>query len=264
MNDFADWGFPDETADEGPRPRIRACRFGLGLIALALGLLCLSNMAFLSRLFGQGQAIGPILSHPLWRWGLGATIPWAALVGSYLLWGRWSDGSWQWRAGLLVLLNGVDAGLWVLDNALDLGLKLPSLERHQWFTFVLTLGTGWLELGLTASLAAEALKRIGHQPPEGVSVPQARAWSLVAVGLVLWAMIAFGLTRWWDWPMLPRMGRGRGGDLRLLVLLSVVMQTILTFQVTAQALGASRLCRKALETADHPDMDLLKSRSEQG
>jgi hypothetical protein len=259
MDDFAAW----DLQPEDPRPRIRACQVGLGLIALALGLLCVSNAAFLSRMFGGGQAIAPILNHPLWRWGLGTTIPWAALLGSYLLWGRWRDGSWQWRAGSLVLLNGIDAGLWVLDNGADLGLKLPSIESHQWFTFILTLATGWLELGLTASLASEALKRIGQTPAEGVSIPRARAWSLVVVGLLMWLMIVVGLTVWWHWPMVPRLGRGRGGELRLLVLLSIVMQTILTFQVCAQALGGSRLCRRAIAAHEHPDLDLLKSRSEQ-
>jgi hypothetical protein len=89
--------------------------------------------------------------HPWYPWLVGAPITWGSLVGSYLLWGRWSEPSWQRRAGLLVLMNGFDLLTWFLHNAEALGLPSdPQLQRllteHAWFLTSLTralAGPSW-------------------------------------------------------------------------------------------------------------------------
>ena len=52
---------------------------------------------------------------------------WGCLVGTYLLWGRWSDSGWQRRVGLLIVMSLVDVVLWALNQSDELNLELGDI-----------------------------------------------------------------------------------------------------------------------------------------
>ncbi len=155
------WSFWDDPL----LPRLRLCRLALGLSALALGLLCASNIALeFAPLLGVHQFLG-LLGKPFWIWGIEPVITWGSLLGAILFLGRWDDPSWQRCAGLLVLLDAVDAGTWLLSHAQALGISERSVEAHGWLITLLTLGTGWIELLLTAALAEQVAHQAGDDGP---------------------------------------------------------------------------------------------------
>src|SRR3954471_19020951 len=109
----------DQERDQ-QRRTYEICRLGFGIVSIALVLACLSTVVWLTGQFVGRRAIAWIIQTPLWRW-LDAPIVWGSLVGSYLLWGRWSEPGWQRRTGLLVLMCVCDAVLWFLDHGEALG-----------------------------------------------------------------------------------------------------------------------------------------------
>ncbi len=88
----------------------------------------------------------------------------------------------------------------------------------------------------------------------------------MTIGVLLWALLLFGQTRW-SWPLAPRLpqqGRPVNLELLLLHLISYLFQTILAFQVTLLCLSVSRRCKQFMNEreAQLDQQDLLKSRSE--
>ncbi len=246
-----------ELHNDDLRPRYQLCRAGFGLIALSLGLLCAAKVSFLALLFGAHKEVMALHSHPAWLWLVDAPITWGSLVGAYLLWGRWKIPSWQRKAGLLLLMNALDAGMWTIDHAEQFGFEITRLDLD-WTFFVVASGLGWVELMMAAFLAAELCAHLGRH--DAVDSSRA-AHSLAIIGIVFWGILALSQTDWNAWPLRPRMT----AEIQILLLLSTVLMIILTFQVTVLSLTASRLCGgylKELDQFESSGHDLLKSRSE--
>src|SRR5215218_8572169 len=110
----------DQERDQ-QRRTYQICRLGFGLLSFALLLASFSRVVWLIRLFIGGQAVAWIIRSPFWHW-LDTPVVWASLLATYLLWGRWPDSGWQRRSGLLIVMGMVDAILWFMDHAGELGL----------------------------------------------------------------------------------------------------------------------------------------------
>ena len=100
------------------------------MLSGALVLACLTSLLALSVPFGGLPLLLWLKNMAWWRWH-DAPVVWGTLVGSYLLWGRWKERGWQRRAGLLLLMCGVDLALWFLDHMQHLGLYEGEVG-HQW------------------------------------------------------------------------------------------------------------------------------------
>jgi hypothetical protein len=166
------------------RQMYRLCRIGFGLITLGLGLLWVDSALNLVFLLTFNHDILSLLQHPWWGWLVGAPITWGTLIGAYLLWGRSNDPSWHRRAGLLVIMNGIDLINWTLDHSEALGLHLGPVGPD-WLRSQVSKGLSWAEFLLFASMAVDMLKQLGkNQSPEtGTS-----ARTLATIGLVFWAL----------------------------------------------------------------------------
>lgn len=246
-----DWDIVDE------RPKYRMCQTGFVLIALALGLLCIDAMLDLATWFTGNQAIGMVLRDPLWTWLVGAPITWGSLLGSYLLLGRWNESDWRRRAGLLVLMNTVDAGFWIITHGDALGLGLGPVP-HPWARLHVGMAIGWAELLLIASLAADVSIRLGRaRVIEAVRA----ARSCALFGAMLWAIWFVTQTRWDHWPLVARKLNLEGV---LLMLAAVLVLALTSFQVTILCILASRQCGRVIRDLNREDQDhdLLRSRSE--
>src|SRR5262245_27385964 len=108
---------------DDPRPRYRLVGGGFGLIGLALGLLSMDAALDFAWLLSWHPGLRALMGNPTWSWLVGTPITFASLIGSYLLWGRWTEPRWQRRAGLLLLMNTGDVGLWMTQHARDFGLS---------------------------------------------------------------------------------------------------------------------------------------------
>src|SRR5579864_2994688 len=98
------------------RHNYRLCRAGFALIALGLTLLSLDSGCLLAGFLMRSRDLWSLRLTTWWDWLVGAPITWCTLVGSYLLLGRSSDPVWQRRAGLLVIMNGIDMIVWTLHH----------------------------------------------------------------------------------------------------------------------------------------------------
>lgn len=242
--------------DEESRPRHGLGRVGFGLIALALGLLCVVEVSLLAYLFGAQHQVQALHDHPAWLWLVDAPITWGSLVGSYLLWALWNQPSWRRRAGLLLIMNAIDAGMWTVVHAEELGLG-PEPRELSWTFFLMASGLGWCELLLAASLAAEIAAQLGNS--EAVDSGR-NAYSVAIIGLILWAITALSQTDWGAWPLRLR----PTAEYPILLLLMTVLLILLTFLVTVLCLTAARLSGRYLREQARREVDdeLLKSRSE--
>ncbi|MBX6312894.1 MAG: hypothetical protein IRY99_08275 [Isosphaeraceae bacterium] len=248
-----DWEFED------PTPRYRLCQAGFGLIALAIGLLCADAALDLAWLFTGHRGILALTHDRLWTWLVGAPITWGSLIGSYLLWGRWSEPRWQRRAGLLVLMNTIDLVLWFLNHGDELGLWIGEVP-HRWLRGNLAMGLGWAELGLMAGLAADVSDHLGKGPETIAGGTVAK--SFAGVGAAIWALWFLGMTDWGRWPLGHRW---LTPPLYLLLVGSTLVLTLTTFQVAALSILASRHCGEFVRElkGNDPMLELLRSRSEQ-
>jgi hypothetical protein len=243
---------------DDPRPRYRLCQLGFGLIALALALLSFDTACTLGLIFTRNPGIQNLLGRKEWIWLVSAPITWGSLIGSYLLWGRWTEVSWQRRAGGLLLMNSVDAVIWAMNHAQDLGLAenqfgYPQLRREIAACF------GWLEFMLIASLATDLSSHLGkHDAPDAGR----SARSFAVIGLALWCVELFMM--WAQWTHIVRPRRVMMQQRILLSIGSVFLTALTSFQVTVLCIAASRQCKRFVKELDWRewDHDLLKSRSE--
>ena len=275
-----------DLAQEETFSRLRLCRIGLQLTALALGLLCLSDLIhidpFIAVQFGW-RGLGlfrfaqNLESQPVWYWGVGLTIPVTSLIGSFYFWGRWPEPSWQLRARALIVLNTIDMGSWLITNSHEMGLtEFPF--RHEWLVHLITLGAGWVELAITASLAEQIGRGLGEPRPDrtdpqgepeedGDAGRSGSVMTLTTIGLMIWALMVFTQTQW-TWPLAMRPPHNPRVPVNvtcwLMDIASIAIQLILTFQVTLMCLTVSRRCQRyvAEKRAEIEQHDLLVSRSE--
>lgn len=250
---------PDWPYNEKPdlRPRYRLCKLGFALASLALGLQCADLALSLGAQFFGMVDVWKLVQSPRWRLLVGTPITWSAVLGAYLLLGRWRHASWNRRAGVLMLMNAIDLGFWASDNGRLLGLSIPELQ-DPWLRYAGSV-LQWFELMLFALLAADVSSHLGR--PESADGSRL-ARSFAMVGLTLWFLILLSCTTW-----LPGRGpvfRIRSLEVYLLILGSQALLAITAFQVTILCSQASRECARLLAElgpADHGD-ELLRSRSE--
>jgi hypothetical protein len=230
-----------DAEDHEWRSRYRLCRAGFSLLALGLGLLCLADTVLLLAIFRLAPDVAKARETPTWFWLVDAPIPWTTLIGSMLLIGQWKQPFWQGRAVLLTVLNGVDAATWTLSNADRLGIPPGvGLGSFGWAVYLMTLGFGWFELLLAASLAAAVCAHLGA---EAAQRRHQTAQMLGAIGVSLWFIFALTQTNWAAWP--PR-GNFPDQAGRLLHLTAIVVRALTCFQIALLSLMASRQCRQYL------------------
>lgn len=236
-----------DQAREQERQTYRLCRLGFAILSFALVVACLSSMLALPRHFG-GRAMVPwLMNSPVWAW-VDAPVVWGSLIGSYLLWGRWSDPGWQRRSGLLVMMGTVDGVLWLIEHGQELGLRTGDIG-HLWLRHNLGQALGWAEFALLASLTCEVLVHLGIA--QAAETGRATR-SLAATGAVVWMLLFCLMTDWQRWPL----GfRRLTMETLLLDLGSTMIWTITLIQVTALSLAAARQCNGVLAEMDQEDAD---------
>jgi hypothetical protein len=242
---------------EDPRPRYRNTQLAFGLIALSLALLSFATAFDVGYVFTRNPKIAGVMERPEWLWLVNAPITWVSLIGSYLLVGRWTESTWQRRAGLLVVMNSIDAVLWTLSHAHQFGL-LEHKVGHFWLRMQIASGLGWLELMLIASMATDVSLHLGkNDAPDAFR----SARSLCMIGLGLWLFMLIGQTDWFRWPLRPRRFDPQGF---LLFLGSLILTTVASFQTTALSIIAARQCQRFGRELDRREWDheLLRPRSE--
>jgi hypothetical protein len=244
------------------RYRYRFCRAGFGLIALGLALLCLDACGILAWLLTFNPRIRGVVRSDWWDWFVGTPIPWATLIGSYLLWGRSTDPSWQRRAGVLVLLNGADLVSWTIAHNEQLGLGLKDVG-HDWLRDQITSGLGWVEFMLFVSLAVEVSRELGKRTEADAGMA---TQSLATIGLIFWLLSFVTRTDWSTWPLAEKQFAQNQIAVILLIALGMSLLTAITaFHVTAHTIAAYRHCTGALAAMaaeDDAGEELLRSRSE--
>lgn len=245
-----------ESALEDPRPRYRLCRAGFALIALSLALLCAAKVSLLALMFGAHREVMALHGHPAWFWLVDVPVTWGALLGSYLLWGRWPGTNWHRRAGMLVLMNFADALMWTVDRLDRFGLEPKSIDLG-WTFFLIANSLAWIEMVLAAGLASELAAHLGREPYQ--EVRQAVS-TLAFIGSIVWGFLAITQTNWSLWPP----GPGITPEFHLLLLITTILMTIPAFQTTVLCLSASRFCAEYLRELDRKSREdpLLQSRSE--
>jgi len=246
--------------DDNLAGRYRLCQIGFTLSGLALGLLSLANASRLAVIFSGQWQLQWIFQTPLWDWGVAAPITLASFVGSYLLWGRWREITWQRRTGLLVLMNGIDVLLWAKHVLAQLPELLPGqkppVSPHEWLEMLIIMGLGWSELVLYASLAADVSSQLGNE--ESRSTGRA-AQTLCTVGLALWAMMFLTQTDWDRWPLIAK----QTPAVVMMRLGETFLMALAAFQVTILCMATARQCRRYVRELNYEDgHELLTSRSD--
>jgi hypothetical protein len=241
---------------EQERKTYRLCRLGFAILSFALVLACLTTLVELPRMFGGRGFLPWLHSLPFWKW-VDAPIVWGSLVGTYLLWGRWDNPSWQRRSGLLVVMGVVDVVLWLIEHGGALGLRTDEIG-HLWLRENIGRALGWAEFALMASLSCEVLVHLGL--PQAAETGKATR-SLAGTGAIVWMLFFCEVTNWHVWPL--ALGRFSLPSL-LLMLGSTMIFTITLIQVTALTIATTRQCSALLAEMDQEDVDNdpLKSASE--
>jgi hypothetical protein len=246
------------------RRRIWRHRLGFSALGLALVVASLSTIGSLLLFFsGNRQPVGALFGITHWRLIEQAIVTWGSLLGVSLLWGRWPDVNWQRRSGLLLLMCLVDAVLWTLEHAKELGIVEVAIG-HDWFRDSLGAALGWSEFALIATLAADMAAHLGE--PQSLDLAKA-VRSLATTGAMVWFMYFYFRTDWNSpqgiWPLRER---PPNHGTYMLLLGWYVLGAINLVQVTGLSLLAGRCCSSTLRqmAADDRANDSLPSRSEAG
>ncbi|WP_422926573.1 hypothetical protein [Singulisphaera sp. PoT] len=238
-----------ETERDQLRQTYQLCRLGFGLLSLSLILAAIPLVIFL---------IGMQFRIELFRWFfqssfnryLSVPITWGSLVGTYLLWGRWSEPSWQRRVGLLLFMNSMDCLLWFMDQGESLGLRLETVG-HEWLRSGLGEALGWAEFALIASLACDLLAHLGVNQAEDAGKATR---SLAATGAVIWMIYFIEQTSWHQgWPL---MRRGiRNIQSFYLFFGTQMIWALILIQLSALTLAATRQASRVLSEMDQEDRE---------
>ncbi|GAC1463977.1 MAG: hypothetical protein NVSMB9_02120 [Isosphaeraceae bacterium] len=254
---------PDSPMDherEQERLTYQLCRVGFALLSFALLVACLTTLSALPLQFGGRGFLLGLQGTTFWTW-LDTPVVWGSLMGSYLLWGRWTEPGWQRRTGLLVAMGMVDAVLWLIEHGDALGLRTGEIG-HLWLRSHLGQALGWAEFALIASLSCEVMAHLGIEQAEETGKATR---SLAATGAIVWMLLFCQMTEWRAWPLHPRR-MINSLDTVLLNLGSQMIWTITLIQVTALTIAATRQCASVVAEMDREDgdHDLLRSASERG
>jgi hypothetical protein len=242
------------------RQSYQISRLGFAILSFALVLACSTSILDVVDRFG-GHAFFLWVANTGWLRLVDPPIVWGSLIGTYLLWGRWTDPGWQRRVGLLLAMCVADLVLWAMAHADDLNLQIGDVG-HLWLRGHLGQALGWAEFALIASLAGDVLGHLGVEPAREAS-KSTRA--LAATGAVVWMLLFCQRTDWnRGWPL---QGPRRGSiEALLLDLGSTMIWTITLIQVTALSIAATRETSRAVTDMDQEDRqdDLFRSPSEAG
>ena len=239
------------------RKTYQLCRLGFLMLGMALVLACFTSLLDLYGSFDRGLSTW-ISESGLIEW-IDAPIVWGCLIGATLLWGRWDHASWQRRAGLFLLMNLVDLGLWFVSRADAMGAQVGEFGS-EWLRAGLGTALGWGEFALISSLTCDYLAHLGvdHARDSDKSTR-----SMAATGAMVWLLFFCQRTNWKDgWPL--RIQAPRALDAFLVSYGYRLIWTITLIQVTALVVSAVRQSTTVLEEIDREDQenDLLRSRSE--
>jgi len=244
---------------ESLRQTYQLCRLGFAILSVSLLLACPSSILSLIIQLGNRSVVAWIASNMWWwRW-TGTPVVWGCLVGTYLLWGRWSEVGWQRRVGLLIVMGLVDVILWSLEHGDELALQIGDIG-HQWLRSHLGEALGWAEFALIASLAGDVMAHLGVESAREASKSTR---SLAATGAVIWIVFFFQQTNWRrGWPL--QGPRNHSLEAALLHLGSTMIWAITLIQVTALVIAATRETARAVADMDREDRkdDLFRSPSE--
>jgi hypothetical protein len=241
--------------------RYRLCQLGFALSGLALGLLSLATATRLAILLMGNLQLLWLFDNPVWDWGVNAPITLGSFLGSYLLWGRWREAAWQRRAGLLVLMNGIDVLFWAKDALLNYSDLLPGqnapVSPHAWLQWMVMMGIGWSELILYAGLAADVSSQLGNAESRNTG---RASQTLCTIGIALLMMVCLTQTDWDHWPLAPRRLTAAALMMRLG---ESFLLALAAFQITILCMSAARQCRRYVRELSHDDgHELLASRSD--
>lgn len=256
------WHAPaDQRATE--RRQLRRYQAGFAVLGFAL---------VIASLFGVGALLGIFLliffrTNQLlqalrpWDFAVESSVVFTSFLGACLLWGRWPDGRWGRRSGLLLMMCLTDVLMWSLDHAVWLGLASTPFG-HDHFREALGRTLGWCQYALILSLAVEMATRFGEERAADFG---RAVGSLITVGAVSWLFYFYNSTDWRPpvWPLRPVPLRQGPFLMRLG---NDVLSTVVLVQVTMACLYAGRTCGaavRALEAEDRADEPFL-SRSEAG
>jgi hypothetical protein len=246
---------------ETQRQTYQLCRLGFAILSLSLLLACSTSILLLVAQFGNRSIAVWIAQNMHWLRWLETPVVWGCLIGTYLLWGRWSELGWQRRVGLLIVMSLADVVLWALNQGDQLALRMGDVgPGHRWLRSNLGEALGWAEFALLASLAGDVIAHLGVESAREASKSTR---SLAATGAIVWMLLFCQQTMWnRGWPLQGP----RNGSLEslLLQLGSSMIWTITLIQVTALVIAATRETSRALAEMDDEDRrdDLFRSPSE--
>jgi hypothetical protein len=239
------------------RKTYQLCRLAFIVLGTALALACFTSLL---GLFGRFQPalLSWVQGSGLYDW-VDAPIVWGCLIGATLLWGRWDHVSWQRRAGLFLVMNLVDVGLWFISRADAMGAQAGEFG-HEWLRESLGTALGWGEFALISSLTCDYLVHLGV---EHARESDKSTRSMAATGAMVWLLYFCQRTNWRaGWPLHVHQLRALDG---FLVFYGYhLIWTITLIQVTALVISAVRQTTTVLEEIDREDQehDLLRSRSD--
>lgn len=174
------------------RPRYWLTAAGFYLLAGSFILLGATNGLYVYGVLSDNRELLGLLRRPIWTYAVGLPLSYGAVIGAYLLWGRWTDSLWQRRVGLLILLNFIDAVVGTVFRAEHLGLE-PLPEKYEWMLGGVTSTFGWVEFALSASLAAEVASHLGRP---AAAEPGLAISRLAMIGLCVWVAAFLALSDW--------------------------------------------------------------------
>ena len=240
------------------RKTYQLCRLGFTILAFALVLACFGSLLDLFSRFDR-NLVTWIRQSMLYQW-LDTPMVWGCLIGATLLFGRWDHVSWQRRAGLFLVMNLVDLGLWFADRGDAMGLA-PGEFGHQWLREIMGQALGWGEFALISSLSCDYLVHLGvdHARDSDKSTR-----SMAATGAMVWLLLICQLTDWHaGWPLQAH-HQMRGLEGMLLYHGFRLIWAITLIQVTALVISAVRQSTEVIAEMDREDQenDLLRSRSD--
>jgi hypothetical protein len=240
------------------RKTYQLCRLGFTILAVALVLACFISLLDLFSRFDRSLATW-IQQSMLYRW-LDAPIVWGCLIGATLLFGRWDHASWQRRAGLFLMMNLVDLGLWFINRGDAIGVGAGEFG-HEWLREIMGEALGWGEFALISSMTCDYLVHLGvdHARDSDKSTR-----SMAATGAMVWLLLICQLTDWHaGWPLQPH-HQFRGLESMLLYHGFKLIWAITLIQVTALVISAVRQSTEVITEMDREDQetDLLRSRSD--
>jgi len=224
--------------------RYQLCRIAFTLLAVSLVPVCIECVAFLYGLLADPALRRWLMNSPSTQW-ISTLSVWGTLAGTMLLWGRWSQPSWQRRSAFLLFMSAVDVVLWFLEQA-----DGQNPGRGGWFRENLGQALGWAEFALLASLSGDYLVHLGLEQADE-SARSTR--SLAATGAVVWMLQFCELTNWErGWPLQPRQAGFQGW---ILFLASQLIWAITLIQVTALVIASVRHSSRTLNEMRREEQD---------